>query len=127
MACKLGAVLLPPRAAATVAAAANADVAGEVGDERQAVEGALVDGSDAVVDEVGGEEEGECEDRGIVLRFGVQGADTLGVEEEEAHRAAVGARGGEDLVCVLSACVQTEKISFRYEPRSISRCLWCKR
>ena len=98
MACKLGAVLLPPRAAATVAAAANADVAGEVGDERQAVEGALVDGSDAVVDEVGGEEEGECEDGGIVLRFGVQGADTLGVEEEEAHRAAVGARGGEDLV-----------------------------
>ena len=115
MACKLGAVLLPPCVAATVAAAANADVAGEVGDERQAVEGALVDGSDAVVDEVGGEEEGEGEDGGIVLRFGVQGADTLGVE------------GGEDLVCVLSACVQTEKISFRYEPRSISRCLWCKR
>ena len=97
MARELGAILLAGRAVAAAAAAADPDVLGEVGDEGQAVEGPLIDGPDAVVDEVGGEEEREGEDGGVVLRLGVERPDALRVEEEEAGLAPVRASRGKHL------------------------------
>eukprot|EP00961_Rhodomonas_salina_P266881 3606146-Rhodomonas_salina.3 len=74
---------------AALCGTAHVDVLGEVHDEREVVESALIDGADAVVHEVRGQEQSKREDGGIMLAVCIQRSDPLRVDDDEFVRIPV--------------------------------------